>query len=593
MSRTCRIFLLSLFVLGNTALSAQVIITSTVVGTVTDPQGAMVPGAQVTLKNIDTGVERKETTDAAGSYQFPNLMAGHYVVEINQAGFSRAVSTPISVENGTTRRVNVALKIGEIAETVQVSAAASLLPTDDANLSATINQQFVNDLPIEGRNYLNLPQILPHFNTGTGDSSRFAWSLAGSTMAGGAQVYNVGGTEYGVGYYIDGLNNNDNWMEGPVMNVNQDSIQEVKADVSNYSAEYGRDVGQLNVTTKSGTNELHGTAYDVLQNSGMNANNAWNNFQGIGRNPYHQNQYGFTVGGPVVIPKLFNGKNKLFFFTSFEQLRNRGLNQYSTYVPTDAERAGDWGEWLKRFPVNPGACDGSDTAPLNCRYVIYNPSTYDPATGQRRPYANNIITNPSSKALEYLTHFPKPNGYVSPDANNLDNYLVTTTSGLDANNYTVRADYNLSSHDMIYFRYLHDSGHGVGGEGLVPDVWLGNGIRKTDTYQGHYVRTFSPTWTNELNLSWTYAHNTSLDPARVAAFGKSWLPGLFQNAAANPDGLTSQDKSLLGINDDVVFGVNIGGTLGGASLGAGEYFYLDVPVFQVSDKSSRFLARTL
>ena len=368
-------------------------------GTVTDPNGALVPQAQVVLKNVDTGVERNTVSDSSGNYQFGNLIAGRYEVQVGHPGFARAVSTPINLENGTTRRVNIALTIGQVAERVEVSAAAALLQTEDANLSATINQQFVNDLSSEGRNYLNLPQILPHFNTGTGDSSRFQWSLAGSTMAGGAQVYNVGGTEHGVGYYVDGLNHNDNWMEGPVMNVNQDSIQEVKADVSNYSAEYGRDIGQLNVTTKSGTNELHGSAYDVLQNAGMNANNTWSNFQGIGRNPYHQNQYGFTVGGPVYIPKLFNGKNKLFFFTSFEQLRNRGRNQYSTYVPTDAERAGDWSQWLQRFPVDPAACDGSDSAPLNCRYVIYNPTTYDPATGLRQPYANNIISNPNPVAL--------------------------------------------------------------------------------------------------------------------------------------------------------------------------------------------------
>ena len=592
--RGTKIFRLGLFLMAATMLVAQVIITSTILGTVTDPHGAVVPGAKVTLRNVDTGAEHQADTDVSGSYRFGNLIAGHYVVEVNHPGFARAVSTTINLENGTTQRVNVALIIGQVAERVEVSAAASLLQMDDANVSATISQKFVNDLPSEGRNYLNLPQILPNFNSGTGDTSRFAWSLAGSTMANGAAVYNVGGTEYGVGYYIDGLNNNDNWMEGPVMNVNQDSIQEVKADVSNYSAEYGRDVGQLNVTTKSGTNELHGTAYDTLQNAGMNANNAWSNFQGIGRNPYHQNQYGFTAGGPVYIPKLFNGKNKMFFFTSFEQLRNRGLNQYSTYVPTDAERNGDWSDWLKRFPVNPATCDGSETAPINCRYVIYNPTTYNPDTGLRQPYANNIITNASPIALKYLSHFPQPNGYVSPDPNNLNNYLVTSTSGLDANNYTARIDYNLTSRDTVYFRYLHDSGQAVGGEGLVPDVWLGNGIRKTDTYQGHYVRTFSPTFTNELNLSWTYAHNTSLDPARVAAFGTSWLPGLFQNAAANPDGLTSEDKSLLGIKNDVVFGVNIGGTLGDESLGAGEYFYLDVPIFQVSDNVTKVLgAHTL
>ena len=221
---------------------------------------------------------------------------------------------------------------------MEVSSAAALVKTDDANVSEVIENKFVQDLPIEGRNYLNYAQILPNFNSGTGDTSRLAWGLASATMPGAMQL-NVGGTEYGVGYYVDGLNNNDNWVEGPVMNVNQDTIQEVKAEVSNYSAEYGRDVGQINVTSKSGTNALHGTVYDTFQNSGMNANDPYSNYQGIPRNAYHQNQYGFTVGGPVFIPKVFNGKNKLFFFGSFERLRNRGESQFTAYVPTAAERA--------------------------------------------------------------------------------------------------------------------------------------------------------------------------------------------------------------------------------------------------------------
>src|SRR5260370_17144032 len=179
----------------------------------------------------------------------------------------------------------------------------------------------------------------------------------------GAKQLNVGGTEYGVGYYVDGLNNNDNWVEGPVMNVNQDTIQEVKVEVSNDSAAYGREVGQISVTSKSGTNALHGTVYDSFQNSGLNANDPYANYQGLGRNAYHQNQYGFTVGGPVDIPKVFNGKNKMFFFGSFERLRNRGLSTFSSYVPTAAERTGDFSACLTRFPANPPPSNASSTPP--------------------------------------------------------------------------------------------------------------------------------------------------------------------------------------------------------------------------------------
>jgi hypothetical protein len=592
MQKTHRVGLPGVFVALATAALAQVIITSTIVGTVSDPQGAVIPGANVVLKNVDTGVEWKAVTDGTGSYQFPNLIAGHYVVDVNSAGFAHTVSTPVALENGTTLRVNLGLKIGQTTEKVEVTAAAELVKTEDANVSNIIENKFVRDLPIEGRNYLNYAQLLPNFNSGTGDTSRLAWGLASATMPGAMQL-NVGGTEYGVGYYIDGLNNNDNWVEGPVMNVNQDTIQEVKADVSNYSAEYGRDVGQINVTTKSGTNALHGSVYDAFQNAGMNAVDPYSKFEGIERSPYHQNQYGFTAGGPVYIPKIFNGKNKLFFFGSFERLRNRGQSQFTTYVPTDAERTGNFSQWLQRFPVDPATCDGSANAPSNCRYVIYNPATYDPNTQLRQPYANNVITNPSPAALTYLSHFPKPNGYASPDPNNFNNYAGNTVSGIDNNNYTARGDYSVTSHDTLYFRYLHDSGSKINTGGLVPDVSMGNGpFHRVNTYQVHYVHTFSPTFTNELNISWTKGYNFSNDPSQANAFTKaSWIQGIFQNTSTNMAGFTSYDKSLLGIPNDGTFSTNLAGIGAGLSLGSTEYWYQYVPITQFSDNAAKVFGR--
>jgi hypothetical protein len=591
MPRGCASRLSGLFFLATLAF-AQVIITSSIVGTVTDPNGAMVPTAKVTLTNVDTGVHWSAATDTTGNFQFANLIAGHYTVQVEQAGFAQTVSTPIALQNGTTQRINIALKLGQIAQTVEVTGTTALMQTDDANVSNTIQQEMINDLPMEGRNYLNFAQILPNFNSGTGDTSRLAWGLASATMPGGMQL-NVGGTEYGVGYYVDGLNNNDNWVEGPVMNVNQDTIQEVKADISNYSAEYGRDVGQINVTTKSGTNKIHGTAYDTLQNAGMNAVDPYSKFQGIERSPYHQNQYGFTVGGPVYIPKVFNGKDKLFFFGSFEQLRNRGQSQFTTYVPTEAERHGDFSEWLNRFPVDPAACDGSADAPPNCRYVIYNPATYDPATQLRQPFPNNVIPNPNPSALAYLKQFPLPNGYVSPDPNNFNNYSGNIDSGIDNNNYTARVDYNISSRDNIYFRYLHDSGTRLGSGGLVPDVSMGNGPHHSvNTYQGHYVHTFSPTFNNELSLSWTRAYNFSNDPTQANAFTQAgWLQSLFQNASTGMAGFTDYDKSLFKLNDDSTFSVNLGGIGSGLSLGSTEYWYQWVPIFQFSDNVAKIFGR--
>src|SRR5215475_1172835 len=378
-------FAASLVVLVATGLLAQVVITSSILGTVTDPQKAVVAGAGVTLTNTDTGVTKHMVTDDSVDYQFPNLQAGHYQIAVQRQGFADALTTSIVLENGTTRRINVTMTLGKVAETVDVTSAAANVKTDDANVSEVIGNKLVRDLPIEGRNFLNYAQIVPGFNSGTGDNTRVAWGLASATNTGAKQL-NVGGTEYGVGYYIDGLNNNDNWVEGPVTNVNMDAVQEVKAEVINYSAEYGRDVGQISLTTKSGTNQFHGTVYDFFQNSGLNANDPYSIAYSIPRSAYHQNQYGFTVGGPVYIPKVFNGKNKLFFFASAEWLRNRSHGFIDAYVPTDQERQGDFSEWLTRFPVDPTQCDGTSNSPGNCRYVIYDPSTLNPATQTRQPY---------------------------------------------------------------------------------------------------------------------------------------------------------------------------------------------------------------
>jgi hypothetical protein len=600
MRSICRRFLFGLIVLVAASGLAQVVITSTIVGIVTDPQKAVVAGANVTLTNQDTGVTWKATSDDSGTYQFANLQAGHYQIEVKKQGFADALTTSITLENGTTRRINVALDMGKVAETVDVSSAAAIVKTDDANVSEVIQNKFVRDLPIEGRNFLNYAQIVPGFNSGSGDNTRVAWGLASATNTGAKQL-NVGGTEYGVGYYIDGLNNNDNWVEGPVTNVNMDAVQEVKAEVINYSAEYGRDVGQISLTTKSGTNALHGTVYDFFQNSGLNANDPYSVATGVPRSAYHQNQYGFTVGGPVYIPKLYNGKNKMFFFASLEKLRNRGQSQLLAYVPTDAERTGDFSGWLPQN-FDPAQCDGTDNAPSSCRYVIYDPSTYDPGTQTRQPYANNIITNPDAKALAYLSHFPMPN-YTSPIAGSFYNWSGSNTAGIDNNNYSARIDYNLTAKDNLYFRYSHDYGSRLLEGGLVPELALGNGpVHTTNTYQVHWVHAFGATLTNEFNFSITKAKNASNQAAQINKFMQTtWLPDLFQNTSTGGAGFTSYDLSQLGIKDDATFSVDFsqgdalfsganGGTVG-LGLGTTEYWYQAVPIYQLSDNVAKTIHR--
>jgi hypothetical protein len=593
MRLTHRSVVVAVFLLIALVVPAQVVITSSIVGSVTDQQKAVIAGAEVRLRNQGTGAERVQATNSSGEYQFPSLQAGNYQVEVIARGFGKSISTAISLENGTTQRVDVVMKIGETQQTVEVTEAAGLVKTDDANISDVIQNQFVRELPIEGRNFLNYAQIAPNFNSGSEDRSRVEFGLATGTAPSGTKQLNVGGTEYGVGYYLDGLNNNDNWVGGPVTNVNTDTIQEVKAEVANYSAEYGRDPGQISLTTKSGTNDLHGTIYDFFQNSGMNAADPYANAFGEGRNPYHQNQYGFTVGGPVYIPKVFNGRNKLFFFASFEQLRNRGQTARYAYVPTEAERTGDFSEWLNRFPVDPSGCDGSEEASPNCRFVIYNPYSYDPDSLSRQPYANNIIPNPDPKALAYLSHFPTPN-YTSPVEGDFNNWTGKTTDGINNNNYTTRVDYNISQKDTFYFRFSHDYGTRLSSGGLVPELALGNGpVHSTNIYQFHWVHTFGTTFNNEVNFSLSRSNYWNTQSEQVANFMKStWLPELFQNTSSGNGGLTDYDKSRFGIENDGIFSIGFAGDLfTPLSVGSGEYFYQYIPIYQLSDNAIKAVGR--
>ncbi len=585
-----------IFVLAAWTLHGQVVITSSVVGSVDDPQQAIVPGAQVTLKNLDTGVETKAQTDSAGNYQFPNLIAGRYQVTVAQSGFALAVSTPVALENGISRRVNFTLKLGETTEVIYVTAAAATMATEDANVSEVIDNRQVNDMPVEGRNFLNYAQIVPMFTSGTGDTTRVAWGLASATSTGGKQL-NVGGTEYGVGYYIDGLNNNDNWVEGPVMNVNMDAVQEVKAEITNYSAAYGRDVGQISLTTKSGTQELHGTVYNFFQNAGLNANDPYFKATHLPadwqRNAYHQNQYGFTAGGPVLLPRIFDGrKHKLFFFGSFEQMRNRGSSLATAELPTADEIKGDFSAWLTQFPVDVSQCDGTSNAPSNCRYVLYDPSTFNPATQTRRPYQNNIIPNPNPKALAYLSHFPAPNGYSSPLPGVFDNWKGHYTNGIDGNNYSARADYDVSEHDNLYFRWSYDYGTKISQGGVLPELTLGNGpVHTVDTYQWHEVHTFGPTLNNEVSFSITKAINRSEEPAAINKFMQaSWFENLFQNTSSGGAGFSHADLSALGISTDGTYNLGIN-NFWALSQGPGEYWYQKVPIYQLEDNISKTLGR--
>ena len=368
--------------------------TGKIAGVVTDASGAVVTTAKVVVTNVETNLSKETKTDAAGFYQVPLLPIGRYKVTATANGFDKvtvAAQTPLEINQ--TLRIDVQLPIGQVTNTVIVESTASLVETENATVGATVSGVAINELPLNGRNTLDLLKTQPGVTPTNPDS-------------GAAGSYSIGGQRTdSVTYLLDGGNNNSLLGNAVVANPNPDAVGEFRVLESNYSAEYGRNAGGIvSVVTKSGTNSLHGSAYDYVRNTDFDANSFFNNEQGLPVSVLKRNQFGVTVGGPVVVPKVVNGRNKLFFFFSYEGQRQTSLDtspgKVVTYTPQEAQ-----GNFSQAFPgqTNPVA-----TFLMNNSYYqpnpdlaaqgIIDPTRIDPVA--KAYFANNLIpTSPSGITL--------------------------------------------------------------------------------------------------------------------------------------------------------------------------------------------------
>ncbi|MGC1837667.1 MAG: carboxypeptidase-like regulatory domain-containing protein, partial [Candidatus Acidiferrales bacterium] len=462
MSR-CRVLILAGFTIlffAPALLRAQTTVTSRILGTITDAQGAAIAGADVRLVNVDTSRDWKTTSGQDGQYVFPDLNAGRYQVQASQKGFNTAHSEAIELgAAGTTLRVDLPLIVAGKTESVTVTATSvPLAHTDDADVNVALSSDLIKDVPIQGRNFLNYAQLAPLFNSG---NNQLTWGVAQQTTLESTKALNLGGSEQMLGYYVDGVNNNDNWGGSQLANLNINAVSEVQVQTLNYSAAYTRDIGQITMSVKSGTNRLHGNVYDYFQSDVLNAIDSYTEIvdPSVQKSPYHENQFGGSLGGPIDLPHVFNGKDKAFFFVAFEGIRKSGGVPIFGYVPTQAERTGDFSAWLQEFPGDP-------------RYMIYNPFTFNPVTQTRQPYMNNIITNPSPQAETYLSHFPLPN-FTSGIPGDIRNWEGQGLNGITNNNITLRFDYNFRAADQIFVDFLRDSGEPFQAGSPVPALAVG------------------------------------------------------------------------------------------------------------------------
>jgi outer membrane receptor protein involved in Fe transport len=306
--------------------------TGRVIGTVTDPTGAAIAGARVTVTNTQTGATREVTTGGDGTYEVLQLPIGTYSVTVEGQGFRKAVSKPQVLEINRSLRFDVSLEVGAVTETVQVAGQAVGVETVNATLGQSVTTQAIVNLPLNGRNVLDLALLQPGV---TPTSSR----------AGGAGTFSIaGGKSDSITFLLDGGNNNNLLSNGVVFNPNPDTIQEFRILTSNYTAEYGRNAGGIiSTVVKSGTNELHGSLYEYLRNDAFNANTFFNNANGVPRPILKRNQFGASVGGPVFIPKVINGKDRVFWFVGWQSQRQTALVQNPSVVTyTPRELTGDF-----------------------------------------------------------------------------------------------------------------------------------------------------------------------------------------------------------------------------------------------------------
>src|SRR5580658_1711306 len=411
-------------------------------GTVLDSSGASIPETTVTLTNLDNNEKQQIATNASGGYSFVNIQPGRYKVQAEKTGFKGFVRQPVIVEIESGLKIDIALQVGAASETIEVTGQAPLLQPETQSLGQVIEQRTVTDLPLNGRNPIALtelvPGVVPQGQPSAGNSS------TGNPV--GANPFALGDFQIGGGMagqsqiLIDGVPTNGAYLNVVTVIPTQDAIQEFKVQTNNLGPEYGRFAGGvINLSTKSGTNQFHGTVYEFIRNKVLNANDFFDNRNGVARPPFTQNQFGGNVGGPVL-------KDKLFYFGGYEGFRLRKGSPFQGYVPTAAERGGDF------------SAVGSANTPS--AFQIYdamtsgvggNPACNGTDAVCRTPFPNNIIPanrlDPTAVAL--LKFFPMPNLTGSTTANFADSY----STGGNVDQYNARIDYALSQRQRIFGRY--------------------------------------------------------------------------------------------------------------------------------------------
>ncbi|HEY7499441.1 MAG TPA: carboxypeptidase regulatory-like domain-containing protein [Vicinamibacterales bacterium] len=506
------------------AVGAQSV-TGTILGTVTDSSGAVVAGAKVTIVNEGTGLARTVTADSNGEYTVPALPTGHYTITSEMTGFKTVALSNIEVGVDQRVRINIKHEIGAMTESVNVTAETPLLQTSSSELGTTVTNQQIEALPLNGRNFVNLTRTIPGVLRGIPGANidgagSLAWRASASFSANGQRPRDNN-------YMLDGVDNNETWLQTVVIFPSVDALDEFKMQTSTYSAEYGRSLGGVvNLQIKSGTNNMRGSGFEFHRNDAFDANNFFNNRAGRAKPDFKQNQFGGTLGGAIF-------RDKTFFFTDYQGHRETQGQTFLSTVPSLAMRRGDFSEI---------------TRPI-----------YDPTTGQ--PFQGNII--PSGRIDPVARNivdqlYPEPNTTGTRQASNgqtINNYLINPIKERQDNQFDVKVDHNLSSGSRFFTRYSFQKTHRLqpatlphGDAGAT--FGAGDGNIKGQSLAFNHTQSLALNWLNEFRFGWSSIKflMTPIDylqnPAQAVG-----LPGINMNdATSGMTQLAFQNIRNLGAN---------------------------------------------
>ncbi len=465
--------ILALLLMASLQPSLAQLSTGTITGIVRDTTGAIVPEAAAVLKNVETTVERRTVTNNAGNYTFTNVTPGRYTMQISATGFRVNQVAEFTLAVNQTLTLDSVLEVGNLEQAVQVEAAAERLQSSTAELGAVVDEKQVADLPLNGRNFTQLLSLTPGVAPVSVSQNAGAGGFGAAITAGAQFQFPAinGQTNRSNFFLTDGINNQGPFLSTYAVPPIIDTIQEFKVVSHDDQAEFGASLGGIiNVVTKSGTNSLHGTAFEFVRNDAFDARNTY--FDKV--QTFKQNEFGFSVGGPVILPKLYNGRNKTFFYGAFQQFLYRSPANGYFRVPTEANYNGD----LSDIPAQA-------YNPFSTREDPANPGSFI-----RDPFPGNQI--PASLINQQMVAYAKATlPAAGPKLNGENNALDTTPFHQNQREYTYRVDQNIRQSDFIWFRYSSADQDNTSSGGRPALVSLAN--RPTQNYGLSWVHTFSPT----------------------------------------------------------------------------------------------------